>query len=248
MLKHPPNNNRSQGGGVAGEPRFPAIDPRISKRNIPGKGIGYVAQKDIEPGCIIIREKPAFYIPKDEAITSEIFQLLYQVMTSKDAVQIRKFMKLVPLTPENNEQRERVLEEYNHLQKVDPVLYKYFKDNIELEHLLILCYKYIQNAFRIDGYGPCILLTGACLNHSCIPNVVFTNKKGVIMFKTVRKINKGEEICDHYVGLLISESKRRERLKSQYGFECTCLRCLANGKEKQRFYEECKDIQAEKIT
>lgn len=221
------------------------IDSRIFKCEIKDKGIGYIAKEDIESGSVLIREKPAFFIPKEEPITSELFQLLYQVVTSKDSSKVNKFMNYVPLQLDYNDNREKILNEYNRLQKVNPTLYRYFSEHIEFEDLLLLANKYIRNAFRIERYGPCILLTGSCLNHSCIPNVVLKNKKGVVIFKTVRKIAQGEEICDHYVDLCISETERRKRLKDQYGFDCRCCRCLTtNSKEKQRLYAECKKIQA----
>ena len=79
--------------------------------------------------------------------------------------------------------------------------------------------KYKRNAFFINGFAT-ILFLGAKLNHSCDHNVVFTaiELKGepVIVFKTVRDVKVGEELCDNY----LLNDVDHDRLLSQYGFTC----------------------------
>ena len=84
--------------------------------------------------------------------------------------------------------------------------------------------KFKRNAFNYNGYAA-ILFEGAKFNHSCDHNVIFepTYEKGVnyMVFKTVRDVEAGEELCDNYL-LSDKKGKSHQRLKEQYGFICTC--------------------------
>ena len=81
------------------------------------------------------------------------------------------------------------------------------------------------NAFDFGKYGPAILFNGALLNHSCDPNVIFKQENKYMIFKTIKDINKGEELCNNYIDITLPKKRRLSILKSQYGFTCTCNRC-----------------------
>ena len=83
--------------------------------------------------------------------------------------------------------------------------------------------KYKRNAFTFAGY-PALLFNGAVFNHACDPNVKFAvNKdKTQMIFTAMRDIAAGEELCDSYTTKATCIADAHARLKSQYGFQCTC--------------------------
>jgi len=49
----------------------------------------------------------------------------------------------------------------------------------------------------------------------------------VLLFRTVREVGKGEELCHSYVDLALPRARRGDYLLKSYGFVCTCLACIA---------------------
>ncbi|KZV95804.1 SET domain-containing protein [Exidia glandulosa HHB12029] len=67
-------------------------------------------------------------------------------------------------------------------------------------------------------------------NHSCAPNAVplFVFSPGEpprMEVVVVSSIQQGEEITIPYVDPALDVRTRQERLRTSYGFDCTCLRC-----------------------
>ncbi|KAL5006145.1 hypothetical protein ScPMuIL_017303 [Solemya velum] len=73
----------------------------------------------------------------------------------------------------------------------------------------------------------------ACLNHSCVNNVVVVNDKvggrpGVNVM-AVKDIRAGDEIMTNYIDTKMPRRERRARLLVSYNFWCKCLRCQFEG-------------------
>lgn len=220
------------------------MDSSIEKVIIPGKGYGLVAKENIKSGTVIIREKPAFIIPKDEYIFSEMFQLLYHVLTSDDEDKINQFYNLAPKEIFNPKfAKKKIRKELKNIKKIKgaypKIIYNYFC-NYDENELILLFHKYMCNAFKFGNRGPSLLFNGTMLNHSCVPNIIYGIKDNKMHFTTVRDIEKGEELTDSYINIKIHYKKREKRLKKQYGFECKCERCLG---DENYFTEQCKNIQ-----
>lgn len=77
-----------------------------------------------------------------------------------------------------------------------------------------------------------IFLTGARFNHSCVPNVNnhWDAARGQLVFRALRDIEAGEELCLSYGRLLAKRSERRAELRAKFGFECACEACSLEGK------------------
>lgn len=78
----------------------------------------------------------------------------------------------------------------------------------------------------------------AIFNHSCYVNCIFVSDGSQMVFRAIRPIAKGEELCVNYVGLYQSRNARRNELMLSKQFECFCRRCTfspANEEEKKRF-------------
>ena len=100
---------------------------------------------------------------------------------------------------------------------------------------------------------------GALLNHSCAPNCAAVYMTGpaaalalgrvppgeaealgrripgaaltpsVQVFRTLRPVAEGEELCHSYVDLALPRASRAAYLKAAYGFACSCSSCTASG-------------------
>ena len=85
------------------------------------------------------------------------------------------------------------------------------------------------NSFEIRGSGSSLRglypLT-AMMNSSCCPNTQNSiDTDWVCRVRAVRKIRKGEEICDTYTATLTNTTCRRKSLKETKYFDCSCARC-----------------------
>jgi hypothetical protein len=87
-------------------------------------------------------------------------------------------------------------------------------------------YKYLYNAFEMHK-SPVILFTGAKMNHSCRPNIIFFEKNNAMFFKTLTEILKGDELTYSYLrNCDLSEQKEQIKyLEYHYGFTCECQKC-----------------------
>lgn len=75
------------------------------------------------------------------------------------------------------------------------------------------------------NYYVCIL--ASYINHSCSPNVIFTDNNNLCVCKAVRPIQKGEQLFVHYYQHETTtpfESSKSQLLK-QFGFKCKCEQC-----------------------
>ena len=202
------------------------LDFRIEKKYIENKGIGLFASAPIEKHTIILKETSEFILEPHTLIISDMFQLLYKILTSSNPKAISKFHNLMPTTTTNFTQHQsNILLELDKLcSTIYHYIYTYFKTTYTTDELLLLSAKYMCNAFEF-GSSPIILFTGAQINHSCLPNVIFKKKGKFMIFYTVTNIKAGEEICDTYVDISLDKQKRHSRLLNQYGFTCLCIRC-----------------------
>lgn len=95
--------------------------------------------------------------------------------------------------------------------------------------------------FRVNNFGitdelhkviaSAVYPLGALLNHSCSPNCLLRyqfapNQPPILEIVASRPIDKGEELTHSYVELVQPRLVRQERLKSNYGFNCRCTRCI----------------------
>lgn len=205
------------------------IDNRIKKTYIDNtKNYGYMASKFIPKNTLIIKEKPAFQLDNNN-IYSDMFQLIYNILTSDDKDKIKQFKSLSPLRINNfRELSKKIKQEFIRLSTLKNknawIIYPYLK-NIPFDDLVLYCAKYIRNAFEFDN-KPYILLNGCIFNHSCSPNVRFYKKDEYIYFVTNKDINKNEELCDNYIDIKLNKDKRQRQLLYRYGFDCLCDRCV----------------------
>lgn len=93
----------------------------------------------------------------------------------------------------------------NEVLEICPVIILSSEDADVIEETMLTDYYFIWQRTRIAiclGYG-------SLFNHSYTPNATFKRdfKNSVIIFRTVKPIKKGEEICTNYNGNTKDQSK-----------------------------------------
>ncbi len=199
------------------------VDSKLVKSKIPDKGYGIIAKSSIPANTIIIKEKPAFTLNTKNSIISDMYQLLYMIYTCDNEKLIHAYNNFYPHTIGKFTTIESaIIKELTKLKATDyHYIYDYFIKNYSTNDLILMCAKYMCNAFTFAD-SPAILFTGTLLNHSCKPNVVFKKVNNQMYFTTIRDIKAGEEICDHYGDINENKKIKHKRLLKQYGFVCEC--------------------------
>ncbi len=198
------------------------IDSRLKRIPIPNKGYGIITLKKIPKNTIIIKETPAFSLDQNSDIISDVIQLIYQILTSDSPKKIRQFLNFYPSSTKNFRHYQIPIEKelaklkYSKYQHI----YHFLLENYTIDEILLFAAKYMCNAFKPNA----ILFTGAQMNHACLPNTIFYQKKNKFYFRAVRDID--EEILINYVDLTNNREVRQKRLNDQYGFTCDCIRCI----------------------
>jgi len=97
--------------------------------------------------------------------------------------------------------------------------------------------------------GTAMFATTCKMNHSCLPNVLVRYKAGwgskrplILQWIALKDIPKGEELCISYISNSSSLKERTEELLN-YGFICSCPKCL---RERSCGDISCKECIEEK--
>ncbi|CDJ65680.1 hypothetical protein, conserved [Eimeria necatrix] len=94
------------------------------------------------------------------------------------------------------------------------------------------------------GWG--LFQLGSMTNHSCWPNAEsdFPLSKPALEVRALRPIKNGEEVTVSYIDEALPLHERRQILQANYGFSCTCPRCVVEATEALlvlRKVPECLD-------
>jgi hypothetical protein len=180
------------------------------------KGKSVIAECDIPKDTIIFEEIPI-------VIGEDMYDCIYNIYENDTASLEIEFNKLTPY--ELDKYAIKYDEILNHIRTLPQYMQDFFL-NFKPEKLRLVCTKFYRNAFTYNSQSA-ILMKGRLLNHSCDYNTNFyldaINNKYI--FKTNRFIKKNEEITDHYIDVNLSIKKRKNLLLTQYGFNCSCIKC-----------------------
>ncbi|EGC39563.1 hypothetical protein DICPUDRAFT_86015 [Dictyostelium purpureum] len=119
------------------------------------------------------------------------------------------------------------------------------------EYLEVVCSIFVNsfaglsNNFNRTPISNGYFYKAALLNHSCEPNTFFSIQNSTLEMRVVKDINKGEQIFDSYVDLLLPTIERQKILLKSKNFVCDCSRCT-DITENSRFVSSihcifCKD-------
>ncbi|KAL5482605.1 hypothetical protein ACEPAI_9199 [Sanghuangporus weigelae] len=180
---------------------IPADDGRaFDVVDIPKKGKGLVAMRDIKQGELLIKERPLIVVPS--STNSSPAQLL------KD--------RLRNLTPSQRD-------EYYSLSYVHPG-----KDLKSLSEDDIMLAIFQTNGISAgDSVG--LFPRTARLNHGCSAafNSVYSwrTREGNLVVHAIKPIKRGQELLTTYMDTKRPRHERQAYLKSNYDFRCTCSVC-----------------------
>ncbi|KAG6154518.1 hypothetical protein E4U51_008644 [Claviceps purpurea] len=187
--------------------------------DIPGKGKGLVATRDIPKGTRIIAEQALFTIPGWDALSLEEQKIsICQQMDALSDDQRDTFMSLHNALPFDN-----APEQY----------YGIFQTNC-----LPLDKKY-------DSWG--IFLKACRVNHDCANSACNNWNENIKRYTlhALRNIRSGEEITISYVSGLKDRKSRDSRqtiFQDSFGFTCSCRICSLPETESQQRDELIKNV------
>lgn len=160
------------------------------------KGKHYVCTRNIKRGSVIFKEKPFMIISSKDNLAGLAF---YEKCLSV----IDKLINLAPVIDTDS---------------ID------MRNNVA--HEKILRSKIATNGFNFKSKGTAILYYGSFFNHSCDPNVTYDSSRGQMIFKALRNINVGEELCISYIGICEDyDHIDRFRVLNHWNFTCKCTKC-----------------------
>ncbi|KAF8909006.1 hypothetical protein CPB84DRAFT_1834546 [Gymnopilus junonius] len=169
--------------------------------DIPGKGKGVIAGRDIKQGELVLRDRPLFILPR--AINGSPIEPIIE--------------KLTQLTPEEQEAFFE-LSFVNFPTHLNPE-----------EHPAEVALAIFQTNAVSTGDGVGIFPTMARLNHGCSSafNVVYMwrPEENQIVVHALKDVKQGEELITTYTNTRRPRDQRRAFLQDHYGFHCTCAVC-----------------------
>ena len=214
------------------------VESLISFRKVIGigGGRGVFAERDIEPGTLLLAEKPSFTWRREQQLSDpdtlrhyakEIYQ---SSSTSPEVYEVSKFLYPSSLKDVNEEEIERIKELWNLRDSELNNRYNSLHDpEIPQDELIQIALVLQHNGFASGLYKYLSLI-----NHSCIPNCIkfspnqsdMNNWKYVSEIWSIQPIKAGEEITICYCDKIeIPYQSMRSYLLNQHRFLCHCSRC-----------------------
>ncbi|KAK0244024.1 hypothetical protein EDD85DRAFT_806503 [Armillaria nabsnona] len=176
-------------------------NPLFEVVDLPGRGKGVVAARDIQRGELVIREKPLFIVPYSTSDSPT--SLISHHVQSLNDIDYHAFFNLSYV---------------NFPKNMDPEAHR---DEVALA--------IFQTNAVAAGEGVGIFPRMARLNHGCSSafNVVYSwrQTEGEIVVHALQNIFKGQELLTTYTDTKRPRKGRREFLSKHYGFHCACSVC-----------------------
>ncbi|GJE97204.1 SET domain-containing protein [Phanerochaete sordida] len=197
------------------QPQALPLDLPFTVVDIPGKGKGSIAARDIKQGERILREEPLFILPSQ-----------VRVQGSPGAIVLSALASLSP------HQRDAF---YNLSYVNFP---RHLTPNSPSYHETMALAIFETNAIGADDDGTGIFPTTARLNHGCSAafNAVYSwrSSEGALVVHALKNIKEGEELLTTYFDTKRPRDSRREHLRTHYGFTCQCSVCSLPDGESQK--------------
>lgn len=174
-------------------------------QDVAGKGKGIVAARSIRRGEFLFSEPPLFTLPPSPTNST-----ILGALTKCTREEQRQYFALA------NSYKSRLL----------PAL-AIFETNF-----LLLGNGTLQADRRQKDMAGIFILASR-FNSSCTPNISksWDEIRNVMVFRTLRDIAEGEELCFNYCGVLGTKQERKQELLEDFGFDCICSACQLDGEE-----------------
>ena len=216
--------------------------------DIPKKGRGVIAKKDIVAGTILLKEKPEIVLRIEGDIISVVesaFLQLTELPQEKFYSILKKLCCLYPTNQVNAKQNPtRYVNEFE-AANLSLIVEKIIEDNIihqdkmmlirtmldlpddssNILLILVILRLTMTGMFdeqEIEREGEALAVITSFFNHSCFPNSSLFFHQQLNQFEIIanRNIKKGEEIFFTYIALYQYTNERRNELMYNYGFHC----------------------------
>lgn len=201
------NNNEEEEGGQQPPPAFYATE-------VPGKGIGLVANRTIRRGERIMRWLPTYMMHRtlpDALAPKEQERLLDAALAQLPAVRREAFL--------------RQLGQFGGHRVSDIMLTNAFQMDVPL----ITHPHHHEEADADAGHHLGNFPDVSRFNHDCRPNVAFHIDAHLTHHThAARDIVAGEELTLSYLNPLETHAVRQAHIRGAWGFTCTCAQCAAS--------------------
>lgn len=174
--------------------------PAYKLRDIPGKGKGLIAIRDIALGELVIVERPVLLFPRLMDSAGTVFEFRKYAERSMNHEDWIKFNDLANV-------QSTYISKFSGIRNTNAF-------GIDLQK-------------GMEGYSA-VFLEQSRLNHSCGPNLRSTWNPYLFTLsaQAARPIRAGQELTISYVDLFSPRSERQTILQNIYKFECKCPYCV----------------------
>jgi hypothetical protein len=224
--------------------------PSYEIKEIPGKGSGVCAIRDISVGELLMEERPLFMIDSKKSwfTPSESYsEMRVQKEIEKLSVADQtRFYSLHGFISNNNDNSSSDIpgdisnenndnKSYTMFKNSNAENNTEYKESKSLKMRLPAIHTYRTNAYPCGQGKSGIFPLISRLNSHCIPNAHYNYdvKKGKSTVYCISPIKKGEEIVNCYLGLYIPKIERMRYLWRNFGFLCSCKSCTLTGVEQE---------------
>jgi hypothetical protein len=176
-------------------------------RDVPGKGLGLVANETIPKGTRILEERPTITTPEGQRSDEWLKTHISEQVDSLDEHQRQSFLSMHNLYPYKDTREQYI---------------GIFRTNgLPIEE---------------NGVGGGIFLEACRINHDCHNNAQkhWNERIGQHTVHALKEIPKGKEITIYYLGRDSSREVRRQKLQDKFGFLCSCRLCSLESAESQK--------------
>ena len=175
------------------------VDDLIELRDIPGKGLGYIATAHIEQGTVILYDT-AFVSTRFENSAEQNAKQVLEKVSAEEPHEIRAFFEdtVLPLCPHGRWDLSGI---------TDLMSAHQFQCSAEPE---------------ATSFFP----AASHFNHSCCPNAFVDCTEKEARVRAISPICADQEVTIGFVSILSSFTDRRQSLY-QRGIVCSCARCVS---------------------
>ena len=184
---------------------------------IDGKGLGWIALREIKASTLIYKEKPQFVTPSDSDsnVSASDLMMSFYAMTENDQ---KEFLELhnryLDLNSLDDFDKKWYFDCKNAIEGIEGVPYS--EKNLALKVICIQSTNGFLGRFKAQG-GVGIKISR--INHSCCPNSQHYEEGDEMEIRAMTKILKGQEITISYLEPM-KNFKKRQELCLKLGFVC----------------------------
>lgn len=177
-------------------------------RSTPEKGQGLYATRAIRPGTLLFREQPLISLSKE---LEESYEAIEAAFAGLRKCEKKTYLALFDAKKS----------------RMSTVVSVYYSNCYSTEQFATM-----DTVPSFDG-GSCIGAKSSRINHSCVPNVLFSfvtpcsaYPEGQMRFYAIKAIARGRELVSNYdKNVFEPAAKRQQKYMLHYGFRCACEAC-----------------------